>query len=171
MLLCTVVMATGVPTGCLQYSAFIDHFLKRALLRETMNTTMQELMSFVNEWVESPEQNKKAFIRLKKYLESLTGVALVFLPRPGLTFSLRVSHVKQKEKPLFVMVDVIEGDPRWLSVCFYGEMISDPDDKGDFVPGGLLGQDARCFDMDSYSEEGIRYLEERIAEAWRAATL
>jgi hypothetical protein len=136
-----------------------------------MNTSMQELKSFIDEWLDSPEKNKKGFIRLKEYLESLPGVILTFLPRPGLTFSLRASHVTQKDKQLFVMVDVIEGSPRWLSVCFYSEMISDPDEKGDFVPGGLLGQDAKCFDMDSYSEEAVRYLEERIAEAWRAAVL
>jgi hypothetical protein len=136
-----------------------------------MNTTAQELKSFIDEWVDSPEKNKQGFVRLKEYLESLPGVILTFLPRPGLTFSLRASPVAQKDKPLFAMVDVIEGSPRWLSVCFYSEMISDPDEKGDFVPGGLLGQDAKCFDMDSYSEEAARYLEERIAEAWRAAAL
>ena len=67
------------------------------------------------------------------------------------------------------MVDVIEDDPRWLSVCFYGDMISDPEEKGDFVPGGLLGQDARCFDINQYSEEELRYIKARMDEACTAA--
>jgi hypothetical protein len=38
------------------------------------------------------------------------------------------------------MVDVIDDDPevRWLSVCFYGEMITDPDEAGELIPEGLL---------------------------------
>ncbi len=63
------------------------------------------------------------------------------------------------------MVDVIEDDPRWLSVCFYGDSISDPDEKGDFVPKGLLGEDAVCFDLEAYDEEDLGYLEGRIDEA------
>ena len=134
-----------------------------------MDTITQEIKSFIADWTEGPEQNKRAFIELMEHLESMSGVDLSFHPRPGLTYSLRANHAKQKEKSLFVMVDVIEGDPRWLSVCFYSDMISDPEEKGDFVPGGLLGQDARCFDIDRYSEEEIRYLQERMDEACRAA--
>jgi len=134
-----------------------------------MDTRMQEIETFITQWAKSPEQNRKAFIELKEHLESMAGVGLSFFPRPGLTYSLRAGHARQKEKPLFVMVDVIEDDPRWLSVCFYGDMISDPEEKGDFVPGGLLGQDARCFDLNQYSEEAISYLKARIDEAYKAA--
>lgn len=63
------------------------------------------------------------------------------------------------------MVDVIEDTPRWLSVCFYGEMVTDPQDKGDFVPEGLLGEDAVCFDVEQWDEDLVRYIEARIEEA------
>ena len=45
------------------------------------------------------------------------------------------------------MVDIIDDDPadRWLSVCFYDELVDDPKGLGDEVPGGLLGEDAKCF--------------------------
>jgi hypothetical protein len=138
-------------------------------LRKIMDTSIQEIESFIAEWANSPEQNRKAFVELKEHLESMAGVGLSFHPRPGLTYSLRAGHARQKDKPLFVMVDVIEDDPRWLSVCFYGDMISDPEEKGDFVPGGLLGQDARCFDINQYSEEELRYIKARMDEACTAA--
>jgi hypothetical protein len=134
-----------------------------------MDTATQELVTFVAEWAESPEQNKKAFIELKEHLESMAGVLLSFHPRTGLTYSLRAAHARQKDKPLFVMVDVIEDTPRWLSVCFYGDMISDPEERGDFVPGGLLGQDARCFDINQYSNEAVQSIKAKMDEAYAAA--
>ena len=127
------------------------------------------MVSFIAEWAESPEQTKKVFIELKEHLESMAGVGLSFHPRPGLTYSLRAAHARQKDKPLFVMVDVIEDTPRWLSVCFYGDMISDPEERGDFVPGGLLGQDARCFDINQYSNEALQSVKAKMDEAYAAA--
>ena len=92
-----------------------------------------------------------------------------FIPRPGVTYSLRAAHANQKEKSLFVMVDVIEDDPRWLSVCFYGDMIADPDENGDFVPDGLLGEDAVCFDISAGEDGLIQYGQARMDEAWQVA--
>jgi len=69
---------------------------------------------------------------------------------------------------LFVMVDIVDDDPenRWLSVCFYGDMITDPNEEGDLVPEGLLGEDGYCFDLCEYDEAAISYLEQRIDEAY-----
>ncbi len=129
----------------------------------------QEFEAFIDGWRETAEKNKSVFLHLKAVLEKKEGVVLDFIPRPGVTYSLRVAHEKQKGKPLFAMLDVIEDDPRWLSVCFYGEMISDPEENGDFVPEGLLGEDAICFDMDGWNDDLIRYVETRLDEAWQAA--
>ena len=134
-----------------------------------MSKAIQQLESFIENWTETQEQNKKAFVCLKDYMASKAGVNLDFIPREGLTYSLRAGHENQKNKPLFVMVDVIEDTPRWLSVCFYNEMIADPDENGDFVPDGLLGEDALCFDLEEYNEEGIRYVEARMDEAYKNA--
>ena len=109
-------------------------------------------------------------MRLRNYLSTKNDVSLEFIPRPGVTYSLRAVHTAQKNRGLFVMVDVIEDSPRWLSVCFYSEMISDPEEKGDFVPEGLLGEDAVCFDVEEYDETLIEYVELRLDEAWRNAS-
>jgi hypothetical protein len=65
------------------------------------------------------------------------------------------------------MLDVIDDDPdeRWLSICFYGDMITDPEEKGDLIPEGLLGEDGYCFDLDAWNEDDLTYLEKRLAEA------
>ncbi len=127
--------------------------------------TEKALNEFLAEWQTSPERNRDVFIRLRDALTSQSGVNLDFVPRPGVTYSLRAVHANQTKRNLFVMVDVIEDDPRWLSVCFYGDMIADPEEKGDFVPEGLLGEDAVCFDIETWNETTIRYVEARIQEA------
>ncbi len=129
----------------------------------------QELSLFIDKWKDMPDKNKEVFLHLTDYLNKKDGVTLDFVPRPGVTYSLRGIHVNQKKRDLFVMVDVIDETPRWISVCFYGEMIQDPEEQGDFVPGGLLGEDAVCFDFENRDDELIRYIEARMDEAYESA--
>ncbi len=135
-----------------------------------MSKVAIELDAFIESWKETPQNNRQIFVRLKDLLSQQPGVVFDFIPRPGVTYSLRVSHPALMERPLFAMVDVIEDQPRWLSVCFYGEMVTDPDEKGDFVPEGLLGEDAVCFDIESFQEDDVKYVEDRLMEAYRCAT-
>ena len=67
------------------------------------------------------------------------------------------------------MVDVIEDEPKWLSVCFYAEMIKDPDEKADMVPGGLLGEDGMCFDLEEWDDDLVQYIQIRLDEAFQSA--
>lgn len=127
----------------------------------------QELNTFIETWDES--SNKNTFLHFKEYLKGMAGGTLDFIARPGITYSLRAAHSKQKGRELFVMVDVIEDVSRWLSICFYGDMITDPDQKGDAVPGGLLGEDAICFDLEEQDETLVHYIEKRLDEACRNA--
>jgi hypothetical protein len=136
---------------------------------KNMSETLQELNAFVDDWTDTDERNKEALVRLKSHLDAQKGVQLAFIPRPGVTYSLRAAHRNQQQRSLFAMVDVIEDNPRWLSVCFYGDMINDPDEHGDFVPEGLLGEDAVCFDIDRYDDTLLQYLEARLDEAHQCA--
>ncbi len=126
---------------------------------------MHELNDFLTSWPSTAEGNKEAFISLQQHLAQMEGVQLQFIARPGITYSLRARHQAQQKRELFVMVDVIEDEPRWLSVCMYQDLVSDPDEEGDFVPGGLLGEDAICFDMETASDTQLAYIRERIDEA------
>lgn len=128
-----------------------------------------EMNNFITNWSKDDNHCKQAFVELKDYLSNKEDTVLDFIARPGLTYSLRAAHVNQKIRPLFVMVDVIEDEPRWLSVCFYGQLVTDPEETGDFVPDGLLGEDAVCFDLESYQSRMLGYLRDRIDEAHRRA--
>ncbi len=132
-----------------------------------MDARGESLEKFIASWQEEEAGSKASFLRLVDFLAAQPGIRLDFQSRPGLTHSLRASHLSQKKRPMFAMVDVIEGEPRWLSVCFYDELISDPEERGDFVPGGLLGEDARCFDLEGWEETATGYLAARLAEACR----
>lgn len=129
----------------------------------------EELQPFIADWKEDAAGMKAAFVRYQSFLAEKEGVTLDFKGRPGVSFSLRAVHANQKNRTLFVMVDVIDDDPenRWLSVCFYGDMVTDPEEKGDLVPGGLLGEDGYCFDLDAGDDPA--YLEARIEDAFQAA--
>lgn len=129
----------------------------------------QELNLFLDDWEETPERSREVFLHFKECLNKKDDVTLNFVCRPGVTYSLRAGHKNQKRRELFVMVDVIDEDPRWISICFYGEMINDPEERGEFAPGGLLGEDAVCFDVAERDDEVIRYVEARLDEAHQSA--
>lgn len=134
-----------------------------------MKTIIDELDIFLDEWASCDA--KKAFGIFHQALESIEDVVLDFKARPGITYSLRGAHPHDQRRELFVLIDVIDDDPnqRWLSVCFYNDMITDPDNLGDWIPKGILGEDARCFDVDELDEDFVAYVAESIKEAGLAA--
>lgn len=130
----------------------------------------QHIESFVHDWPPSSRQSRDCFVALWQYLRNLPEGRLEFHARPGVSYSLRGVHRRQSRQPLFVMVDVIDDEPRWLSVCFYGEAVTDPEERGDPVPGGLLGEDGLCFDIEGSGQTILGYVQDRIGEAYGAAT-
>jgi hypothetical protein len=129
------------------------------------------MKKFIDEWEENDTRTKQAFTELLDHLNSLEDTTLDFNARPGVSYSLRPRHTHQTERSLFAMVDVIDDDPkeRWLSVCFYGEMITDPDEAGDLIPEGLMGEDGYCFDLYEYDLGEMAYLKERLTQAHQNA--
>ena len=129
-----------------------------------------ELAWFIDQWTTDGAGTRDAFITFKGHLESMPDAEISFKARPGISYSLRAARPGQ-QRELFVMVDVIDDDPdnRWLSVCFYGEMITDPDELGDLIPGGLLGEDGHCFDLNESDDARVAYIQKRMDEACRAA--
>jgi hypothetical protein len=132
---------------------------------------MEEVKKFVDGWTEDSLGTKSIFLSLYNDVADFDQASLEFHGRPGVSFSLRAKHNNQKDRPLFVMIDVIDDDPaqRWLSVCFYGDMIEDPDELGDLIPEGLLGADGYCFDITEPDAQLQEYVGRRIREAYDSA--
>ena len=132
---------------------------------------MDEVKQFLDEWTDDALGVKSVFQFLLGGLQEKADVHHEWVARPGITYSLRAKHGNQKDRPLFVMLDIIDDDPqqRWLSVCFYGDMITDPDELGDLIPGGLLGSDGHCFDISERDDTLMEYVGARIQEAYENA--
>lgn len=132
---------------------------------------MEQVQQFLNEWQKDALGTKPVFQFFYDGFEHREGVTLEWVARPGISYSLRAVHENQKDRPLFVMMDVIDDDAeeRWLSVCFYGDMVSDPEELGDLIPGGLLGADGYCFDVSEGKEALKQYVGARIEEAYQNA--
>jgi hypothetical protein len=129
---------------------------------------MESVKPFMDAWIDDSLGTKPILHDLLNTLSGKEKVSIEFFERPGISYSLRGIHESQKDRPLFVMIDVIDDDPkaRWLSVCFYGDMIKDPDERGDLIPEGLLGSDGYCFDIIESDEPLKEYVCERIQEAY-----
>jgi hypothetical protein len=129
---------------------------------------MDKIQNFIDAWTRDELQTKSVFQAFYQQLAGMDSAEIEFNERPGISYSLRGLRPERANRPLFVMVDVIDDDPqeRWLSVCFYGEMINDPDELGDLIPEGLLGEDGYCFDISQADEQLVDYVKKRIEEAY-----
>ena len=129
---------------------------------------METIQLFIDGWTVDDLQTKPAFLALWRRLAGMENAAIEFHERPGISYSLRGVRPDRPNRPLFVMIDVIDDVPheRWLSVCFYGDMIRDPKELGDLIPEGLLGSDGYCFDLSESDDRLVAYLSQRIEEAY-----
>lgn len=129
---------------------------------------MEDLNQFLEDWTEDALGTKPIFKAFMDSIADKEDVELAFNARPGVSYSLRGIPRQRKDRPLFVMIDIIDDNPRerWLSVCFYGDTIEDPEERGDLIPGGLLGEDGYCFDIDGADEDVKDYVGRRILEAY-----
>ena len=136
-------------------------------------TAAQEIESFLQSWQGDNQPMREWFRQFYQQVSSMEGVSLTFVARPGVSYSIRPAHVNQTARDKFAIIDVIDDDPndRWLSVCFYEDMITDPNGRGELIPGGLGGSDGYCFDMYDNNEELGRDLLVRIQEAADAAAV
>lgn len=125
-----------------------------------------EIDTFIGQWNDESGM-RECFIALYDSIRDIKDVELSLVARPGVSFSLRPKHIRQKDRNLFSMIDVIDDNPeeRWLSVCFYEDMIEDPDGLGEIIPGGLAGADGYCFDMYEADKNLTAYIGQRLKEA------
>ena len=127
---------------------------------------IKEISDLLNGWTADDNGMKAAFTEIIGLLESLEGLNYSFKSRPGISYSLR-AIVDNSEEKLLTLLDIIDDDPenRWISICFYAETISDPNEEGDLIPRGLLGEDGYCFDLFENDGYAVSYIKDRITEA------
>ncbi len=133
----------------------------------------REFSSFLEQWPTGQAGLKQAYVRLKSWAEALPGARVSFLARPGVSHSLRFDlepRPSGRQRPVFFLVDVVDdGGERFLSVCFYDDEVSDPEDLGNAIPQGLFQETGYCFDLEDDDPGFMAYLHERLAPAHAAA--
>ncbi|TVQ99112.1 MAG: hypothetical protein EA399_08575 [Desulfovibrionales bacterium] len=123
------------------------------------------VQTYLTHWQADPKQVRPFFVRLLESLQS-PEVFIDFVERDGVSASLRAKVAGPVAEALFCLVDVVEDiDGRWLSVCFYADTVSDPDEHGNLVPQGLLSEDGYCFDVEAPNPVLEAYILERVDEA------
>lgn len=129
-----------------------------------------EMMELLDGWADDSQNMKAVFIELKEKFYAKKDVMFSFASRPGVSYSLRVNvgNRIKKDRPLFALMDIVDDESagRWLSVCFYSDLVTDPDDEGNLVPEGILGEDGYCFDLFEYDRDLITYIKQRVDEAY-----
>jgi len=132
---------------------------------------IEKILKFTSEWEDDQNNILPDLKGLIHNLDMRTDITVEFIERPGISYSIRASHPAQKQRKLFMLADIIDDNPkaRWLSVCFYKDMIQDPMEEGEEIPGGLMGEDGYCFDHEVASENNIDYILMRIDEAYCSA--
>ena len=103
-------------------------------------TPENEFNAFLDSWKTDPCDAKKVILAYREQLAATNGVELSYKCRPGVSYSLRARNRAQQLRDFYVMIDVVDDDPenRWLSVVFYADLVTDPDEKGDIAPGSTL---------------------------------
>ena len=128
------------------------------------------MTKLLEDWKEDSQRVKSTFLQVKDGLLKKENITIHFISRPGISYSLRASckSCNIQNRPMFALVDIIDDDPanRWLSICFYVDMVTDPEKIGNLIPEGILGEDGYCFDLFEYDESMISYVGHRIDEAY-----
>lgn len=134
----------------------------------------RELEQFLAAWPPDQEGLKHALLALKASAGALPGAVLSFVARPGISHSLRFDLAPRptgRQRQVFFLVDVVNsGGELFLSVCFYEDEITDPQELGNAIPQGLFMETGYCFDVDTYDQAQMAYLNERLAEAHQSAS-
>lgn len=132
-----------------------------------------ELERFLAAWPPAQAGLKRALLTLREWATALPGAALSFVARPGVSHSLRFDldpRPAGRARQVFFLVDVVDdGGELFLSVCFYEDEVSDPQELGNAIPQGLFMETGYCFDVDGYDDEQMAYLKARLAEAHQSA--
>ncbi len=133
---------------------------------------VEEIGTLLENWPGAYQPVRDCFRLLCRELTAMPEVTFSFSARPGVSYSLRPRHNKMVGREFFAIIDVIDEEPenRWLSVCFYQELISDPEERGECIPAGLPGGDGYCFNVSGDDDNELAgYLVARLHEARTAA--
>ena len=127
-------------------------------------------------WPADQEGLARAFEELTRSAAQMTETVVEVITRLGVSHSFRATLIDpsgKRVRPVYFLVDVVvsSSDPWFLSVCYYEDEITDPEELGNPIPQGLFQETGYCFDVEAYDPELLGYLRDRLAEAHARALI
>ncbi|MEW6261569.1 MAG: hypothetical protein AB1641_00700 [Thermodesulfobacteriota bacterium] len=138
-----------------------------------MNKTPELETTLGLNWPSEQKALYNFFQVLTRTTRARPGTTTAILERPGVSYSFRGAiQPPGRARPVYLLLDVIVSstEPWFLSVCFYQDEITDPEGRGNPVPGGLFGETGYCFDVETPDGDTLDYLLTRLDEAHAAAS-
>lgn len=136
-------------------------------------TAKPDFSELFDAWPQNQGPLKVVFKDLTAKALAKSGARGEMVSRPGVSYSFRASAngSAERNRPLFFLVDVVvsSAEPWFLSACFYEDEVSDPEELGNAIPEGLLGETGYCFDVEEPDDDLIAYIKLRMDEAYLAA--
>lgn len=137
------------------------------------NTQPLRIEQLLASWPPDQPELLTVFNHLSSTAREMPGVKSELVSRPGVSHSFRAALEFPKpgrNRPVFLLIDVVvsQSEPWFLSVCFYADEITDPEELGNPIPKGLYEETGYCFDVETLDEQ-MDYLIERMKEAHAAA--
>ncbi len=123
----------------------------------------------LDSWPRPQAALKEILLQLLQKAGSFSGLGLELVSRSGVSHSLRFSIARKR--PVVFLIDLVDlgGGDLMLSVCFYQDEISDPQELGNAIPQGLFQETGYCFDVEQGDAALLPYLAARMDQAWQAA--
>jgi len=133
-----------------------------------------QLQQLLEQWPAGQAGLRRSLLAYREGVLALPGVKEGLLARPGVSYSLRWDldpRPAGRQRPLFALADVVSlgQEELMLSVCFYEDEVSDPQELGNAIPQGLFQETGYCFDLDGEDPALVAYCLERAAQAHAAA--
>jgi len=127
-------------------------------------------------WPADQEGLARAFEELTRSAAQMTETVVEVITRLGVSHSFRATLIDpsgKRVRPVYFLVDVVvsSSDPWFLSVWYYEDEITDPEELGNPIPQGLFQETSYCFDVGAYDPELLGYLRDRLAEAHARALI
>ena len=109
----------------------------------------QDYQVFLAGWEEDVPGIKALFMEIVRRLNQTSRIVVSFIaldPAGGAVRAMR----PDMQRPLIALLEFPEDSPApcSLSIRFYDNAVDDPKSLGDWIPRGLLGEDARSFTVE-----------------------
>ena len=108
----------------------------------------RDFHQFLTAWKEHAPDLRALFVEIVRRLETVSGMMLDFHAHDHAGNSLR-ALLPGLHRPLVALLEISDetDSPDSFAIRFYEDTLDDPRELGDWIPRGLLGEDARSFSI------------------------